>query len=521
MAKVVIDPVTRIEGHLRITAVVENGKVTDAWNTATLFRGFEIFMKGRDPRDSWHFAQRICGVCPTPHGTASAMAAEHAMGIEKVTDNARLVRNMMEAAQIAYDHILWFYILNAFDYVNVPNALNAKAATPALKAVQDRVMAVVKSGQLGPFANMFWDHPAYKLPAELDLELTAHYLSSIEIQQRANEATALMGGKFPMIMNNAAGGVTMLPRVEDIISYQTAMQDIQTFIDSVMLPDLLTIAPFYKDLATNGQGVGNYLSWGVLDEASQNPEDRLFPRGAIFDRKLALEKVDPDQVKMFTKSSFYADSQGAGKHPLDAGQELFQKDPALPPLEGKALPVKKYDWTQAARYGSDNRPMEVGPLAQVLVSYLAGRPEAKTLVDSTLKTLGVPGRVDLLMSNLGRIAARVIKAKINADNAVRWSNDLLNNVKAGKTDVFTDKAVPSTGTGVGAWDAPRGALSHYMRIANGKIGAYAAVPASNWNLSPRDDKGVRGPVEEALVGMPVVDPTKPLEILRVVHTFDP
>ncbi len=523
MAKtnVVIDPITRIEGHLRVTCVVENGKVTDAWNTSTLFRGFEIFMKDRDPRDVWHFAMRICGVCPTPHGWNGVRASEMAMGVDKMDDNTRLIRNMMEASQIGYDHILWFYVLNAFDYVNVPNALNAKPTTPTLKALQAQLKTFVASGQLGPFANMYWGNPGYKLPAELDLELTAHYLQAIEIQQVANDAGGVfLGGKYPHIMNYAPGGVTQLPGIEDVITYKQRMQQVADFIDTVMLPDLLTIAPYYLDLAAVGKGVGNFLTWGVLDEKSQDPYDRLFPRGGIFGGKLALEKVDPDQTKMYTKYSWYPDSLGAGRHPLDVGQEP-QQYTGIAPVDGSTLPDGKYDWTQAVRYGAQDAPMEVGPLAQMLVAYLAGRPEAVQLVNATLAAIGQTGHPEVLVSALGRIAARVLKAKINADNALRWADDLLANVSAGQTQVNTMPAVPDSGQGVGGWDAPRGALCHWVRIKNKKVDSFAAVPPSNWNFSPRDDKGVRGPVEEALVGLPVADPAQPLEILRLVHTFDP
>lgn len=518
--KVIIDPITRIEGHLRITCVVEDGKVTEAWNTATLFRGFEIFMKGRDPRDAWHFSSRICGVCPTPHAWNSVRATEEAFGIDKMDDNTRLIRNMMEATQVGYDHILWFYILNAFDFVNVPNALNAKPTLPTLKAVQERVLAVVKSGQLGPFANMYWDHPGYKLPAELDLELTAHYLQSIDAQQAANDAAAFMGGKFPMIMNYAPGGITQLPSIDEILYYQGRMREVQDFIDNIMVPDLLAIAPYYIDLAQTGKGVGNYLTWGLLDEESQDPYDRLFPRGAIFDSKLQVEKVDPDETRMYTKYSWFGDDVGGGKHPLDVGQEPIEFT-KLDPLDNEGPVEGKYDWTQAVRYGKDDRPMEVGPLAQMLVAYVSGREDTKKVVDDTLAAIGAAGKPGVLMSDLGRIAARVLKAKVNADNALRWSDELLANIGAGKTKVFESRPVPATGEGKGGWDAPRGALCHYMRIKDGKIDTYAAVPPSNWNLSPRDDKGVRGPVEEALVGQSVIDPDRPLEILRVVHSFDP
>lgn len=528
--KIVIDPVTRIEGHLRVTAVVEDGKVTDAWTSSLLFRGFEIFMKDRDPRDVWHFAMRICGVCPTPHGWNGVRASEMAMGVEKMDDATRLVRNMMEASQIAYDHILWFYVLNAFDYVNVPNALRAMPATPALKAVQDQVRAVVESGQLGPFAGQYWDHPGYKLPPELDLELTAHYLAAIEAQQVANDAGAvIMGGKFPMIMNYAPGGVTQLPTKEKIDFYKAHMATVKKFVDEVMIPDLLAIAPYYKDLALEGKGHGNYLSWGVLDEKSQDPYDRLFPRGgvltedmnrsdALSSKFVPVRKVDPDDTRVYTKHSWFTDGTGRGKHPLETSQDDIEFT-KLPPIEGPELPGDKYDWTQAVRYGPDELPVEVGPLAQMLVSYGSGRAEARQLIDATLKAIGAPGRVDLLQSDLGRIAARVLKAKINVDNAVRWAEDLES--LGPKAAVNSMPEVPESGVGKGGWDAPRGALCHWVKIKDHKVDKFSAVPASNWNFSPRDDNGVRGPVEECLVGHKVEDAERPLEILRLIHTFDP
>ncbi len=521
MVKVIIDPITRIEGHLRITCMVENGKVTDAWNTCTLFRGFEIFMKNRDPRDVWHFAMRICGVCPTPHGFNAVRASEEAMGVEKMDDNTRLVRNMMEASQIGYDHILWFYILNAFDYVNVPDGLNAKPTSPALQQVQAQVKSVIDSGQLGPFRNYYWDHPGYKLPPELNLELTAHYLEAIQALQHANSAGGVfVGGKYPHIMNYAPGGLTRLPPLESVKAYRSMMTLVKEFIDTRMVPDLLAIAPYYLDYAQTGIGVNNLLTWGVLDEKSQDPYDRLFPRGGIFNGRLEVQQVDPNQAKMFTKYSWYADKVGQGHHPLDAGQEPIDYT-QLDPLDSTGPVEGKYDWTQAVRYGDGNLPMEVGPNAQMLVAYLSGRPEAKQLVDSTLSTLGIPGKVDVFMSNLGRVAARVLKAKINADNALRWADELEANVKAGDFAVNPSPTVKDSGEGVSGWDAPRGALSHYLRVRGGKVDMFAAVPPSNWNLSPRDDFGVKGPVEQALTGLPVVDPEKPLEILRTVHTFDP
>jgi Ni,Fe-hydrogenase I large subunit len=527
MTKVVIDPITRIEGHLRITCEVQNGKVVDAWNTTTLFRGFEIFMEGIDPRDTWHYAQRICGVCPNPHALNSATAAERAMGVDKVTDNARLVRNMLDATQLGYDSILWFYILNAFDYVNVPDVLNAKTTDPQLLAIQSQVKAIATSGQVNPFSNHYWDHPGYqKLTPEINLALTAHYLQAIDAQQAANQACAVIAGKFPMIMTMAAGGVTQLPDVSDINYYLDRMGIVKQFTEEVMWPDLLAVAGAFPELATFGQGVGNFLTWGLLEDKSQDPEQRLFPRGAIFDQQLAAKPADPAEARLYTKYSYYSDDMGKGQKPFEVGQKAIEFT-SYPPIEGDALPSGKYDWTRAARYPSPSGkdvPMEVGPLAQVLVAYVKGQPDVKKYVDEVLAAVGTGGKpapATVLFSNLGRVAARMIKARVNIDHYADWANDLLANIKAGDTECFTAPDVNATGEGISGYDAPRGALSHYCRVSGGKTTKYAAVPASNWNLAPRDDMGQRGPVEAALVGTPVVDPAKPLEILRTVHTFDP
>jgi [NiFe] hydrogenase large subunit len=523
MTKVVIDPITRIEGHLRITCEVENGKVKDAWNTTTLFRGFEIFMEGIDPRDTWHYAQRICGVCPNPHAQNSATAAERAMGVDKVVDNARLIRNMLDATQLGYDSILWFYILNAFDYVNVPDVLNAKTADPQLLAIQERVKAIATSGQVNPFSNHYWDHPGYKLPPEVNLALTSHYLQAIEAQQWANQATAVIAGKFPMIMTMAAGGVTQLPDISDINYYLDRMDLVKQFTEQVMWPDLLAVAGAFPELATFGQGVGNFLTWGLLDDKSQDPYKRLFPRGAVFGGKLKVEKADPAEARLYTQHSYYDDAMGKGKKPFDVGQKAIQFD-GYEPIDDESFPKGKYDWTRAARYPNPSGkdvPMEVGPLSEVLVAYLNGQPDVKKYVDEVLAAVGAAGKPEVLVSNLGRVAARVIKARVNTDHAAEWAMSLLENIKGGDTSCFTTPDVMRDGEGISGYDAPRGALSHYCRISGGKTTKYATVPASNWNLAPRDDMGQRGPVEEALVGTPVVDPSKPLEILRTVHTFDP
>jgi Ni,Fe-hydrogenase I large subunit len=508
---------------MRITLEVSGNKVTDAWQTSTMFRGLEQIITGRDPLSAWHFGSRVCGVCPTPHGINGIMATERAMGIDKITDNGRLVRNMLEATQRGYDHILWFYQLAALDYVNVPNALKAKPTTPALKELAAQLTTFVASGQLGPFANHWWDHPAYKLSPDMDLVLVGHYLDALKVQQRVNQATASLGGKFPMIMSLAPGGVMHLPQEEEVLQYLARMAEVKDFVDNVMLQDLLAIAPIYgADLASMGKGTGNYLTWGVFDEKSQDPYDRLFPRGAVVAGDLTkIHKVDPKDVRTFTKHSWYSDDTGMGKAPLDSNQDKleFTKLPTT-----KADFDGKYSWSEAVRLsveGGQPLPMEVGPLSAVLVAYASGRPEVKTIVDSVLAAVGAAGKPQALFSTLGRVAARVIIAKVNADSAARWATELLANYKGGMMDRAIDKPVPATGEGYGGWDAPRGALVHYMRIKDGKIGNYAMVPASNWNIQPRDDKGVRSPLEEALVGTTLADPTRPLEALRTVRSFDP
>jgi Ni,Fe-hydrogenase I large subunit len=524
--KVVIDPVTRIEGHLRVTAAVENGKVVDAWTTTTLFRGFELIMANRKPADNWQMAMRICGVCPTPHGVNAAVAAERAMGLEKVPENAALIRNMLIAAMLGYDHILWFYVLNAFDYVNVPDALNAKPTDPELKALQEVIKANATSGLPGLFTNGWWDNPSYKLTPEQNLVLTSHYIQSIEAQQWANQASAMLSGKFPHVMTLAAGGLTSQVNLEQILYYQDLMQKVKEFTETVMWNDLLAVASVYGDLATFGGGVGNYLTWGNFDDPeNQTLETRLFPAGAIFEKDIKnVVMPNPEKVAMFTKYSWFPDSAGAGKAPLDVPQEPIEFT-ELPPLQGPDFPSGKYDWTQAANYPDPKGtavPMEVGPLAEVLVAYAKGEPAHVKYVDEVLAAVGSPGNPAPLFSALGRIAARVIHARANCDYALKWSDQLIANIKAGDTAVYTEPPnKDGDGVGWGAQDAPRGALAHYCDMKGGMVKRWSAVPASNWNFSPSNDAGVKGPVEQAIIGTPCANIYQPLEILRTVHTFDP
>ncbi len=518
MARIVVDPVTRIEGHLRVEVEVDGGKVKDAWTTCTLFRGFEIFIKDRPPLDAWHIAHRICGVCPTSHGHAATMGLENSFNVTP-PGNAVLIRNLMEAAQQLHSHVLWFYTLNAFDYVDVLSALSAQPSTPALKTVQDRLKAFADSGQLGFLDGGYWGHPAMKLPPEMNLELTAHYLQALAIQAKAAQALAVFGGKFPYHMSTPPGGVTVVPSLQDIENFEFIMKEVTDFVRNVFVPDVLAVAPYYIDHATFGKGVGNFLSWGVLEDVdSRDPYKRALPRGAIFGGQLKVEQVDPSEVQEYVSHSWYTHDSGAGKNP-------GSNNATTAPQYTKVDTNDKYTWAKTAQI--KNKPMEVGTLARMLIAYLS--PNApyyatvKSLVDSTLQALGSAGKPEILISALGRIATKALESVLIADKAEADLARLKQNIKDGDNNWFNPKGhdVPDAGAGVGAWEAPRGALAHWNRIEGGKIASYQAVPASNWNFSPRNDQGQRGPVEEALVGTPVADAAKPLEVLRVIHTFDP
>ncbi len=509
MARLIIDPIPRIEGHLKIEIEIEGGKVKDAWSSGTLFRGFEIMLQNRDPRDAWYLTQRICGVCPISHGSTSSIGLEDAFKI-RPPDNGRIIRNLIEGTQYLHSHILWFYHLTALDYVDVVSALKANPKEPSLKVVQAKLKKFVESGQLGPFANGYWGHPAYKLPPDINLLAVAHYLEALDIQAKASHMTALLGGKMPMHMTTPPGGSTFVPKVEIIDDFLFRLKEIQRFIDNVYIPDVLAVAPYYKDWAGIGKGHGNYLAWGVFEDASFDPKKRLLPQGAIF-AESGLKLMDPkaEEISEHVKHSWY-------KSASQLNPSKGQTDPNFTGYDTN----KQYSWVKAPRL--KNKPMEVGPLSRMLVAYLSGQPQVKAMIDSTLTALGVAGKPQVLLSVLGRIAARALETKLIADAMTNWTMELIGNLKAGKSAVFTDYQLPTDNRmGKGLWEAPRGALAHFNEIAGGKIKNYQCVVPSTWNASPRDDNGVRGPMEEALVGTPVADPKRPVELLRVVHSYDP
>jgi len=508
MARITIDPITRIEGHLRIDVEIEGGKVKDAWTTGTLFRGFEIILQGRDPRDAWHITQRICGVCPTSHGHTSSMSMDDAFKA-KPPDNGRIIRNMIEGAQFVHSHILWFYHLNALDYVDVVSALKAQPKEASLKKVQNKLKAFVESGQLGPFANAYWGHPAYALPPDINLVAVAHYLEALEMQAKASQVSALFGGRMPMTMTSPPGGVTHVPTVDDLKNYLFRVKELQDWIDNVFLGDLLAIAPFYLGAAGVGKGHGNFLSWGVFEDASFDPKKRLLPRGAIFAADFPkLHDPKPEDVLEHTGHSWYK-----GGKPLNPA--VGETDPEFTGYDAN----KKYTWAKAPRL--QGKPMEVGALSRMLVAYVAGQPTAKKLIDDTLAKIGHSGQPQVLLGIIGRIAARALECKMVADAMYQWGIDLIENIKKGNTAVYTEYKIPDKAQGIGLWEAPRGALGHWIDVSGKRIKNYQCVVPTTWNVCPRDDNGVRGPIEEALVGTAVANAEKPLEVLRVVHSFDP
>jgi len=508
MTRITIDPMTRIEGHMRIDVEIEAGKVTDAWTTGTLFRGFEIILRGRDPRDAWHITQRICGVCPTSHGHASSMSMDDAFQV-KPPDNGRIIRNIIEGAQFLHSHILWFYHLNALDYVDVVSALKAEPKEASLKAVQRKLKAYVDSGQLGPFANAYWGHPAYKLPPDINLLAVAHYLEGLVMQAKAAQISALFGGRMPMTMTSPPGGVTHVPSVDDLKNYLFRIQELQTWIDGTFIGDLYAIAPYYLDQAAVGRGHGNFLAWGVFEDASFDPKKRLLPRGALFAADFpTLHEAKPEDVMEDTTHGWYR--QGKPLNPATGAT-----DPEFTAYDTG----KQYTWAKAPRL--QNRPMEAGALSRMLVAYAAGQPTAKKLIDEALARIGYPGKPQVLFGVIGRIAARALECKLVADAMHQWGLDLIENIKQGKTAVYTEYRIPDKARGIGLWEAPRGALGHWIDVEGKRIKNYQCVVPTTWNVSPRDENGVRGPIEEALVGVKVADAEKPLEVLRVVHSFDP
>jgi [NiFe] hydrogenase large subunit/hydrogenase large subunit len=546
MAHVVVDPVTRIEGHLRIEAEVDGGQVQDAWSSSTMFRGIEIILKGRDPRDAWAFTQRICGVCTTVHAIASIRAVENAIGA-KPPPNARLLRNLIIASQCVQDHVVHFYHLHALDWVDVVSALSADPqATAALAqsisdwplssatyfaGVRDRLKTFVEAGRLGPFANAYWGHPAYRLPPEANLMAVAHYLEALDWQREFIKVHAVLGGKNPHLQSFLVGGMAT-PIDPDqqaslnagsIAQLQELVAKGRDFVTRVYLPDLIAIAGFYKDWAGHGRGVGNYMVYGDYPEDDTATPRLFLPSGVIRGRDLGhVEDLDPTRITEYVTHSWYEYAEGdtLGLHP-SAGETVPHYSGPKPPYE-RLDTAAKYSWLKAPRYGDE--PMEVGPLARMLVAYGRGHARVRELVGHVLGALEVGP--EALFSTLGRVAARGIETQLIVEKMGDWLAALADNMGRGELRIHDNaKWEPHTWprdcTGAGFHEAPRGALGHWVHIRDGAIANYQCIVPSTWNAGPRDASARRGPYEEALVGTPVADAGQPLEILRTVHSFDP
>jgi len=548
--RVVVDPITRIEGHLRIEAQMDGNRIAQAYSSGTMVRGIEIILRDRDPRDAWAFAQRICGVCTLVHGIASVRAVEDALNYP-IPPNAQLIRNLMIGAQYVHDHVMHFYHLHALDWVDVVSALSAdpkatselaqslsnypKSSPGYFSDMKKKLKTFVESGQLGIFANGYWGHPAYKLPPEANLMAVAHYLEALAWQRDVARLHAIFGGKNPH-PNFVVGGVPCpidlnsdsalnSARFADV---QAIIRKMQDFVDQVYVPDTLAIAGFYKDWASRGEGIGNFMTYGDFPEKGMDdPSTYLIPSGVILNRDLStIHEIDlnsPEHIKEFISHSWYDYSGGKeqGLHPYDGETELNYSGPQ-PPYQHLDVD-QSYSWLKSPRW--KGKAMEVGPLARVLMLYASGHEQTKELVNMTLSKLDVP--VDALFSTLGRTAARTLETKIVADNMQAWYDNLITNIKAGDTRTFNEtlwepSSWPKQARGVGFMEAPRGGLAHWIVIENEKISNYQAVVPSTWNAGPRDGQGQPGPYEAALEdNHELHDPKQPIEILRTIHSFDP
>ena len=547
--RIVVDPITRIEGHLRIEAEIENGVIKDAYSSGTMVRGIEAIVKDRDPRDVWAFVGRVCGVCTSTHSLCSVRAVEDALDIV-IPPNAEMVRNIMANVLYMHDHVVHFYHLHALDWVDVVSALKAdpvaasvaaqqlsawpKSSAGYFKGIQDRVKKFVESGQLGIFANGYWGHPAYKLTPEQNLIAVAHYLEALEWQKEIVKVHAVFGGKNPH-PNYLVGGMPASININDsnainaerLAFVKEKLEEAQTFINQVYIPDILLIGNVYKDdWGKIGGGIHNYLAYGDFPMEGSGPGSYKMPRGIILDRDLSkVHPVDansPDEIQEYIYHSWYKYSKGdnAGLHPYEGETELHYTGPR-PPY--KHLDVNdKYSWIKTPRW--KEKPMEVGPLSRMLVAYASGKEPQKSLIDDTLKALDLPA--EALFSTLGRTAARALESKLNADWALECYDKLIANIKGGDSrmanqEKWKEDSWPKEAKGVGLTEAPRGALAHFVVIENNRVKNYQLVVPTPWNASPRAEKGILSAYESSLIGTPVHDPKLPLEILRTIHSFDP
>jgi len=541
--RVIVDPVTRIEGHLRIDVEVDNGKVTKAWSSGQMWRGIEQIVVGRDPRDAWAFTQRICGVCTTVHALASVRAVENALKME-VPLNAQLIRNLMLSAHALHDHIVHFYHLSALDWVDIVSALQAdpkKASQLAesvsswslngvheLTQVQQKLQSFVDSGQLGIFANGYWGHSAMKLPPEVNLIAAAHYLQALEIQRDANKIVTILGGKTPHVQNLTVGGVTnsinldsqSVMNMERLTYILSLMDRLDDFINNAYLVDVAIVGANYLEWAGYGAGITDYLS--VPEMALDNAGTKFaLPGGYIQNGDLSTFKP----ITSFNDEFFIRGVHESSKH------SWYEDSGPLHPWKGETQPnytdfqdEGKYSWIKSPTFYG--KPAQVGPLANVLCLAASGHVSAlkhtNFVLDTVSSLAGTKVGLGALHSTIGRHAARAVRSAVLMEEMRNQWQLLVNNIATGDTKTFNQPVFPKgIQEGVGFHEAPRGVLSHWIVIEDGKIKNYQAVVPSTWNAGPRNDNDEPGPYEAALLDNPVADPEKPLEVLRTVHSFDP
>ncbi|MDP1653124.1 MAG: nickel-dependent hydrogenase large subunit [Rhodocyclaceae bacterium] len=543
--RITIDPITRIEGHLRIDVDVDGGRVKKAWSSGQMWRGVELILQGRDPRDAWTITQRICGVCTTVHAIASVRAVENALQME-IPLNAQYIRNLIILAHAVHDHIVHFYHLSALDWVDVTSALKAdpdKTASLAeslsswnrngkheMRAVKDRLAGFVGGGQLGIFTNGYWGHPAMKLPPEVNLLAVAHYLQALEVQRKANKIVSILGAKTPHIQNLAVGGVAnpistdsqSVLTVERLLAIKGYIDELADFVKNVYLIDVAAIGAFYADWTKYGAGVTNYLSV---------PDLPLDTKGTQF--ALPGGYIDAGDISKFKPiQSFNDDFWGKGvEESVKHSWYDYSGGKPLHPYQGETKPnytdfqdAGKYSWLKSPTFYG--KPAQVGPLAHVLCMYAAGHEPTKKYATLALDTVSALAKTQVgigaLHSTIGRHAARAVRCAVMVDQLADQWGLLINNIAKGDIKTFNQPVFPKGEVmGVGFHEAPRGALSHWVVIDNGKIKNYQCVVPSTWNACPKNEKDEMGPYEASLIDNPVADPEQPLEVLRTIHSFDP
>ena len=530
MTRSVIDPITRIEGHLRVEMEVENGVVADAWVSGGCFRGMELVVQNRTPEDAAQIVERICGVCPVSHAHASSIAGDKAYGIT-ISNNARIVRNLLEGAQFLHSHILWLYNLAALDYVNPLNALQANvddayavalenglALHSDLNQLYEKLAAFADNGQLSIFSGNWFDADggeAYVDNPEANLILTSHYLEALKMQARSSEMAALLGGKMPHVMTSIPGGNMWVPtesKLDDLLAMATEVRD---WVNDTVLADTMMLAKLYPEVLTFGKGCGRYIAWGVFegpdwpygDNYTEQMLNRYLPM-AVLDEQFQASDVQENLITEYMGRSWYKGSE-------TYTSPYFVTDPDFTEYNVD----DRYSWVKAPAY--DGKPMEAGSMARIFAAYVRGVPFIKEQVDAVLGILGAkPGDLAAFQSTLGRTAIRQIETIYIANLMVEWVNELAEAIKGGDSEYFREPA-RLTGEGTGFWEAPRGALYHSEKVVDGKIEGYQIIIPSTWNLAPINGDGEHGPLEQALIGVPVADIEKPINALRTVHSFDP